>query len=95
MSQPVPWPANQPQRPPWLRVTLSDGPAPTPFTVGGISFGDGRGPALGYVLGETESRRWPHYSGDVDGPDAAVQIDGRIRTVQQPEGAHISHVLKV
>ncbi len=95
MSQPVPWPANQPQRPPWLRVTLSDSPAPTPFTVGGISFGDGRGPALGYVLGETESRRWPHYSGDVDGPDAAVQIDGRIRTVQQPEGAHISHVLKV
>lgn len=35
-----------PDRPLWMRITLSDTPAPTP--------GDGRGPAQGYHFGETE-----------------------------------------
>ncbi len=51
---PVLWPQQQDAHPAWLRVTLSDQPAPKPLNAGNISYGDGRGPTGGYLLGETE-----------------------------------------
>ncbi len=45
------WPADRAGQPAWLRVTLSEAKSPKLLN---RSYGDGRGPATGYRLGETE-----------------------------------------
>jgi len=51
---PVLWPQPKKHHPAWLRVTLSNQPAPKGLNAGSISYGNGRGPSGGYLLGETE-----------------------------------------
>ena len=48
------WPPAGENSPAWFRVTLSERPSEKPFNDGGVDYGDGRGPALPYLLGETE-----------------------------------------
>lgn len=48
------WPAALSQLPRWVRVTLSERPAPKPLAYAGIQYGDGRGPLPPYTFGETE-----------------------------------------
>lgn len=48
---PVSWPADQAQKPAWLRVMLSEEKS---VKLTGQPYGDGRGPASGYRTGETE-----------------------------------------
>ncbi len=54
----VVWDAGQASKPAWLRVSLSDAPAPLNITTGALQHGDGRGIAGGYGLGETEDYLW-------------------------------------
>ncbi|MEZ4862445.1 MAG: GEVED domain-containing protein [Caldilineaceae bacterium] len=66
-SGPVAWPADQAQKPAWLRVTLSERPSNKPFT----TYGDGRGYDDPFRLGETEDyllpgRSDPQGNGDAD-----------------------------
>ncbi|MBV7327294.1 hypothetical protein KFU94_03365 [Chloroflexi bacterium TSY] len=49
----------------WMRLTLSEIPSPK---LSGRNYGDGRGPATGYRLGETEDYRLP-------APDSASKSD--------------------
>ena len=50
----VPLEAGKEKRPMWMRVSLSDEPSAKPLTSGAVQHGDGRGPAGGFELGETE-----------------------------------------
>jgi hypothetical protein len=74
----VPWPAEQKERPSWLRATLSLTPAEKPFQAGAISFGDGRGPVgaqgapLPFRHGETEDYL-------INRPAAALEADVEVR----------------
>lgn len=77
----VPWPANQADRPAWLRVSLSDDKAPTPLNMGGVTYGDGRGPVARYFLGETEDYLWRSEDtppDQLEGADLALRVDGRL-----------------
>ena len=69
----------------WLRVTLSDQPAPLPLTTGEILHGDGRGPETGYLLGETEDYRLRVTEAaenvnaiEASGPDLGVRLNGEM-----------------
>ncbi len=54
-SGPVPWPADMIDQPAWLRFTLSEQRSNKPFkTSTGLAYGDGRGHAKAFRLGETE-----------------------------------------
>ncbi len=67
------WPAATATDPSWLRVTLSESPAPKPLTDNGVAYGDGRGEPTGYLLGETEDYRYrPQLVAE---PDLQVQVD--------------------
>lgn len=78
------WPTDLAEDPAWLRVSLSDSPAPTPLTAGLINYGDGRGPNPPYVLGETEDYLWTPGGGGGQGPDVAVQLNGRVQIEDVP-----------
>ena len=70
---PVSWPADQAQKPAWLRVTLSDRPSNKPFT----TYGDGRGYDIPFRTGETEDYLL-HGQGVEANADATVNKHGEI-----------------
>jgi hypothetical protein len=72
-------PAQFAQRPAWVRFTLSERPSNKPLTYQGISYGDGRGYATPFRLGETEDHILMPKGVDGGGaPDLAVSLKGRI-----------------
>ena len=80
----VPWDSTNQT---WLRITIADEKAPTPLNTGGVAHGDGRGPAAGYLLGETEDYRLRvgSQTDAVDqGADLAVRMDGQITVLANP-----------
>lgn len=79
-SGPVPWPTNVITKPAWLRVTLSERPSNKTLPLGcagtACEYGDGRGYAIPFRLGETEDyliRFAPPGQGEAD---AAVNKRG-------------------
>lgn len=83
-TQRVLWPAQLANRPAWVRFTLSDRPSNKTLNFGGISYGDGRGYALAFKVGETEDH-YRTYNGD--GVDLAVQVAANSQPIAQQEGA--------
>jgi plastocyanin len=61
----------------WLRVTLSDRPSNKPLSAGGIAYGDGRGYATPFVLGETEDYLYVPQDAPEAGPDVVVEQQAR------------------
>ncbi|NJN17498.1 MAG: carboxypeptidase regulatory-like domain-containing protein [Oscillochloris sp.] len=82
-SNAVPWPANQAERPSWLRVTLSLEPSNKTLTAGNVNYGDGRGlvDAQGdprpFRHGETEDYLINRNSAEAE-PDLEVRKTWRI-----------------
>lgn len=70
-TQRVLWPAQLANRPAWVRFTLSDSPSNKTLNFGGIAYGDGRGYAAAFKVGETEDH-YRYYGGDA--VDVAVQL---------------------
>ncbi len=73
----VSWPANLADKPAWLRVTLSESPAPLPLN-DGTAYGDGRGPSAGYGVGETEDYYYLAPDAATAAPDLQVAIDAQV-----------------
>ncbi len=74
----VPWPAALAEKPAWVRVTLSEQPSNKTLTdPAGTKYGDGRGYAKPFVLGETEDYLW-HPANNPGGIDVAVRKAGRV-----------------
>jgi plastocyanin len=72
----VPWPAAGGQSA-WLRVTLSDRPVDKPLTAAGIAYGDGRGYATPFALGETEDYYYVPQGAAEAGADVTVEQSAR------------------
>lgn len=81
-TKPVAWPAQLANRPAWVRFTLSDRPANKTLTFGGIAYGDGRGYALAFKVGETEDH-YRYYGGDA--VDVAVQLSATSEPVAKQD----------
>lgn len=79
-TQRVLWPAQLANRPAWVRFTLSDRPSNKTLNFGGMQYGDGRGYALAFKVGETEDH-YRYYNGD--GVDLAVQVAATSQPVAQ------------
>ncbi len=73
----VSWPANLADKPAWLRVSLSESPAPLPLN-DGVAYGDGRGPAAGYSVGETEDYYYLAATAAAAAPDLQVAIGAQV-----------------
>src|SRR5690606_21817862 len=73
----VSWPANLADKPAWLRVSLSESPAPLPLN-DGVAYGDGRGPAAGYSVGETEDYYYLAPTAAAAAPDLQVAIGAQV-----------------
>lgn len=71
------WPAALADKPAWLRVSLSESPAPLPLNAG-VAYGDGRGPAAGYSVGETEDYYYLAPSAATAAPDLQVAIGAQL-----------------
>jgi plastocyanin len=74
----VAWPAQLAQRPTWVRFTLSERESNKTLVVGGRSYGDGRGYARPFRIGETEDHLLQPAGGPGDGPDVAVDLIGKV-----------------
>lgn len=85
-TQRVLWPAQLANRPAWVRFTLSDRPSNKTLNFGGVQYGDGRGYALAFRVGETEDH-YGYYNGNGDGVDLAVQVAATSQPIAQQEDA--------
>ncbi len=77
-TQRIAWPAQFAQRPAWVRFTLSERESNKTLAVGGRSYGDGRGYATPFLIGETEDHLLQPAGGPGDGPDVALDLTGRV-----------------
>ncbi|MCO5212672.1 MAG: GEVED domain-containing protein [Caldilinea sp.] len=73
----VSWPAAMADKPAWLRVTLSEAPAPLPLN-DGVAYGDGRGPTAGYNVGETEDYYYLAPTAATAAPDLQISIGAQV-----------------
>ncbi|MCU0490299.1 MAG: DNRLRE domain-containing protein [Chloroflexaceae bacterium] len=77
----VPWPADLANKPTWVRLTLSERESNKPLQYGNIKYGDGRGYAQPFGLGETEDYLMYPNGAEGAGPDLAVGLRGKVTTV--------------
>lgn len=71
----------------WARVTVAEAEAPTPLNTKGIAHGDGRGPAGGYLFGETEDyliRLGNQTEAVTQGADLGVRMDANLSVYANP-----------
>ena len=87
---PVTWPEQFRSAPSWMRITLAEQTSPKPagdtIFFGDGTYGDGRGPAGGYLIGETEDYIVRSYE-DFDGYDLSVEKRGNIHPVFREGGS--------
>ncbi|MEZ4708379.1 MAG: DNRLRE domain-containing protein [Caldilineaceae bacterium] len=77
------WPAALVEEPRWVRFTLSERQSNKPLTFGGVQYGDGRGFAAAFKVGETEDYL-RHFNGQGQaGPDMALRMAGKIVPAEQ------------
>jgi len=75
-TSPVPWSGQSA----WLRATLSERPANKTLIAGDIDYGDGRGPSIPFLLGETEDYLLRPQGAEGAGPDMALDADAGWQT---------------
>lgn len=73
----VSWPQQFANQPAWVRFTLSERPSNKTLNFGAITYGDGRGFANAFAMGETEDHLL-QPGGAGDGPDLAARLNGRL-----------------
>lgn len=84
---PVVWPAEQMQRPAWLRVSLSERPSNKVLDcgAGNCQIGDGRGYDISFRVGETEDYLVRSFDGQPgDDADPTVRKEGHLRPERDP-----------
>ena len=78
-TQAVLWPQDRAEQPAWVRATLSERPSNKTLTAAGVSYGDGRGDAEPFRLGETEDYLWRNAQDPARGPDLYIGKQGVAR----------------
>ncbi len=86
------WPAALAQESRWVRFTLSERESNKTLTFGGIQYGDGRGYARHFKVGETEDHLRYFNSPNQQGPDMAVRLKGQIVRQLDQDGVLLSDV---
>lgn len=81
-TQRVPWPAELANRPTWVRFTLSDRPSNKTLNFANIQYGDGRGYAQPFKVGETEDH-YRYYEGNA--ADLAVQLSANSQPIAKQD----------
>jgi hypothetical protein len=73
------WPEQLSNLPAWIRLTLAEAPSVKIGSVGGISFGDGRGAGEPWLFGETEDFLLRPSGSSGAGPNLEVRLQGEWR----------------